>query len=264
MTELFLKGRSIGNFQGVLFDKDGTISHSEPYLIRLAQLRIDYSVHLFSTKGKSSDQISTLKQLLSKIYGLIDKHLDPGGIIAVGSRETNLLSTATIFCLLGDCWPDALKLAHRVFTYADKNEKFFDSSLEKRLLPGAKSLLNKLNEAGIKCALISNDSDAGIKNFLRQNLLLSNIEIFWSAESRPTKPDPEAVIKLCNELGVSPSNCVLIGDADSDLRMARDANIGAAIGYLSGWEIPPKLTAHQYLIENWNDLTVKEAPKMPA
>lgn len=264
MKELFLKGRSIGKFQGVLFDKDGTISHSEPYLIRLAKLRIDHSVNLFSAKSKNPDQLSTLQKLLSKIYGLTDNHVDPGGIIAVGSRETNLLSTATVFCLLGDCWPDALKLAQRVFTYADQNEKISGSSLQRTLLPGVRTVLDKLNEAGIKCALISNDSSAGIENFLTQNLLLNKIETFWSAENIPTKPDPQAVIKLCNELDMTPTNCVLIGDADSDLRMARDANIGAVIGYISGWEITPKLTAHQYLIEDWDDLTVKEAPKIPA
>ena len=37
MAQLLLKGHPIGNFDGVLFDKDGTLSHSEPHLLALAQ-----------------------------------------------------------------------------------------------------------------------------------------------------------------------------------------------------------------------------------
>ena len=44
MAQLLLKGHPIGNFQGVLFDKDGTLSHSEPHLLALADARINKAV----------------------------------------------------------------------------------------------------------------------------------------------------------------------------------------------------------------------------
>ena len=40
MAQLLLKGHPIGNFQGVLFDKDGTLSHSEPRLVQQGQSRV--------------------------------------------------------------------------------------------------------------------------------------------------------------------------------------------------------------------------------
>ena len=40
MATLMLRGAPIGNYDGVLFDKDGTLSHSEPHLQELAEARI--------------------------------------------------------------------------------------------------------------------------------------------------------------------------------------------------------------------------------
>ena len=41
MAFLALRGEPIGQLDAVLFDKDGTLSHSEPLLTRLARARID-------------------------------------------------------------------------------------------------------------------------------------------------------------------------------------------------------------------------------
>ena len=46
MAQLLLKGHPIGNFQGVLFDKDGTLSDSEPHLLALADARINKAVQV--------------------------------------------------------------------------------------------------------------------------------------------------------------------------------------------------------------------------
>ncbi len=264
MAEIFLHRRLIGEFEGVLFDKDGTLSYSEPYLEELANLRIQEAILLFKKERKSSDQISQLKQFLIRTYGLTPKGIDPGGILAIGSKTNNLLSTATIFCLLGESWPKAISYASKVFDSASELERDLSHKIKKRtILPGAKNFLKSLNYSGLKCALISNDCSSGIKEFLIENNLENVIELFWSAEHIPNKPNPLAVKKVCASLELDPSRCALIGDADSDLKMAREANVGAALGFTSGWRISPKLTEHQFLINHWNDLTVKETPTVP-
>jgi phosphoglycolate phosphatase len=48
----------------------------------------------------------------------------------------------------------------------------------------------------------------------------------------------------------------LIGDADTDLMMARQAGVGVTLGYVAGWHREPTLTAHEHLISHWSDLTV--------
>ena len=40
MPRLLLRGADLGEIEAVLFDKDGTLSHSEPDLLTLAQVAV--------------------------------------------------------------------------------------------------------------------------------------------------------------------------------------------------------------------------------
>ena len=53
------------------------------------------------------------------------------------------------------------------------------------------------------------------------------------------------------------SECALIGDSDTDLKMAKAAGVAVAIGYTAGWEKPPLLSEHHHLINHWNELSFK-------
>ncbi len=48
------------------------------------------------------------------------------------------------------------------------------------------------------------------------------------------KPAPDMVIHLCRAVGVPPSRTAVVGDSAADLRMARAAGAGLAIGVLTG------------------------------
>jgi phosphoglycolate phosphatase len=42
---------------------------------------------------------------------------------------------------------------------------------------------------------------------------------------RPRKPDPAALVRVCSELDIAPSDCVLVGDSEVDIQTARNAGI---------------------------------------
>jgi phosphoglycolate phosphatase len=46
----------------------------------------------------------------------------------------------------------------------------------------------------------------------------------------------------------------LIGDADSDLRMARAAGVPVVLGYRAGWEQPPELEPGWPELHHWDEL----------
>jgi phosphoglycolate phosphatase len=48
------------------------------------------------------------------------------------------------------------------------------------------------------------------------------------------KPAPDAVLRLCERLGVKPSRAAVVGDSPADLRMGRAAGAGRVIGVLTG------------------------------
>ncbi len=263
MAHLSLRGHSLGSIHGVLFDKDGTLSHSEPHLIELADSRVQESIRVFASQGASTKIQARLKSLLMRAMGRCDSGLIPDGPLAVASRQHNLLSTATIFCLFDFSWPQALVLAEEIFDSVDRlhKQRSKETSLSARTpLPYSKELLNELHSAGVICAVISNDTNDGIEQFLQDHGLSQFITGIWSADDTPSKPDPGAVHGLCNKLHLDPALCALVGDADSDLLMARRAGIGCSLGYVAGWHRTPNLTAHQYLIHHWQELTIEQAP----
>ena len=48
--------------------------------------------------------------------------------------------------------------------------------------------------------------------------------------------------------------------ADTDLKMAKEADIPIVIGITGGWEIPPTLTEERFLVENLNELKIHLNP----
>ena len=114
MPTLLLKGKAIGKIKGVLFDKDGTLSNSEGHLLNLAKLRIKGILKLLKEKKYAFSKDNEVKELLTKAYGLSNEGLNPNGTIAIASRECNLISTATILCLLGETWPKAFSKLNRL------------------------------------------------------------------------------------------------------------------------------------------------------
>ena len=145
MAQLLLRETPIGTIDGVLFDKDGTLSHSEPHLLDLAERRISAALSLWSeTRGTPDPNLHTT---LSRAFGVEPGGaLHPGGTLAVAARQDNLASTATVFCLLGCSWPQALSLAHTCFDAVDQNSLI--DTTPSPLINGAGQLLREPAPAG--------------------------------------------------------------------------------------------------------------------
>ena len=109
-------------------------------------------------------------------------------------------------------------------------------------------------------AVISNDTADGITRFLTHHQLNDIFAPGWSADDHPRKPDPQAVRSLCQRLNLQPECCALIGDAETDLVMARDAGIGVVLGYRGGWQRQPQLTTSPHCFEHWSELEVIADP----
>ena len=48
------------------------------------------------------------------------------------------------------------------------------------------------------------------------------------------KPCPEPLVKVCSMAGVSPKDCIMVGDTTHDIIMAKRAGAGVIVGVLSG------------------------------
>lgn len=266
MPLLHLRGTGLGVVEAVLFDKDGTLSISEPQLVTLAQARVFLCLDQVEERLRPA-----LSELLHRAYGLrTQPHaadpaaaaICPAGITAVASRDHNLIATATALVQVGLGWPEALAISEQVFAQADaadaRRAAGAAAGATSRTTEGLHDWLGRLQAAGVRCAVISNDDVAGIETFLSAHGLSAFFGAIWSAEHSPRKPDPAAVHALCALLGVSAARCALIGDANSDLRMAVAAGIPhqRALGYTAAWSAPPPLAEPHPRVHHWDELVL--------
>ena len=258
MAELLIRNSSAGFIKAIIFDKDGTLSNSEEYLSELAKTRVDFAVSKFKKLKINNFKIFLLKKLLNSIYGLKNQALSANASLAIASREQNIISTATIFSLFGFDWFKSLSISQEIFDEVDiflsNNED--NTQKQRTLISDAFDLLVSLKQKGITIALMTNDTKTGIEEFISSNKLEGIFDYLWSAENKPSKPNPKAVIELCKRMQKKPSECALISDADTDLKMAQEADVAIIIGFIGGWKIPPTLTEKQFIIEKLNELNI--------
>tara|TARA_B100000579_G_C22623266_1_gene752938 strand:+ start:50 stop:838 length:789 start_codon:yes stop_codon:yes gene_type:complete len=260
MAELLIKNSSAGFVRAIIFDKDGTLSNSEEHLLELSKTRIDLTITKFKNLKINNFKIFLLKKLLRSVYGLKNHALSANSSLAIASREQNIISTATIFTLFGFDWFKSLSMSQEIFDEVDLFLSNNKDHLQKQrtLISGAFDLLVSLKKKGVSIALMTNDTQAGTEEFIYTNNLEGIFDFLWSSENKPSKPNPKAVIELCKTMDINPSECALISDADTDLRMAKEADVPIIIGFTGGWKHPPSLTEKQFIIEKLNELKIQK------
>jgi len=258
MAELFIRNTSVGFMKAIIFDKDGTLTNSEECLLELAKTRIDFAVRKFKKSKINNLKIVLLKKYLNSVYGFRNQALEANASLAIASREQNIISTATIFTLFGFDWFKSLSLSEEIFDEVDiflLNNRAHKQK-HRTLISGASDLLFSLKKAGVSIALMTNDTKAGIEEFTFGNKLEGIFDYLWSSENKPSKPKPKAVIELCKKMNLNPSECALISDADTDLRMAKKAGIPIVVGFTGGWKNPPTLNEKRFLVKKLNELKI--------
>lgn len=116
---------------------------------------------------------------------------------------------------------------------------------------GTKELLVTLKEKGYKVAVVTNKAQGPAELVVGKFFGNSFDLIFGQKPGIPAKPDPTAAILAMKELGVTPSECVFMGDSGVDVKTA--VNSGAyPVGVLWGFrdEAELKGAGAKELIEN--------------
>ena len=100
-------------------------------------------------------------------------------------------------------------------TLAERRQSAFTAHL-RRIEPEILNMLNEVASSGIRLGLISNTDGSEVLDWA--NGLLSGffeMSIFSHAVGM-AKPDPDIYQHACKNLGVAPSDCIFIGDGNSD------------------------------------------------
>jgi len=101
-----------------------------------------------------------------------------------------------------------------------------------RLFPGVAAALVALRDAGHSLAVATGKSRRGLDRVMEETGLRACFQATRCADEGPSKPDPAMLHWLMTELGVDPSQTIMIGDTTHDMAMAHAAGVAAlAVSY---------------------------------
>lgn len=201
------------NKKVILFDLDGTLIDSAPDLA----LAVNHMLERLNHTTFSEDTIRTwvgngaqvlIKRALSG-QSEIDERLDP-------LLFENALDIFLAFY--------AQNLAVTTVTY-----------------PNVPTVLNTLKEAGYRLVIVTNKPFDFIEPILKGLSLEGLFELYLGGDSlTQKKPDPMPLLHVCEAMGVTVEQCVMVGDSKNDILAANAAgmqSIGVTYGYNYGEDI---------------------------
>lgn len=207
--------------QAIIFDKDGT-------LIDFDAMWGGWTIYLANQLQQASG-LDVLPKLC-QTFG-VDKATNkvlPGGKLA--SMPISLLYDLTIEVMEshGLNNGEAAKIV-------EQNWCIPDPVMLAKPLTDLRALFGQLTEIGIKIAIATADDRAPTQAMVDAFDIGEFISCMACADDGiPSKPAPDMALNLCKLMNVEPSNVMIIGDTNSDLKMAHAAGVGMAVGVLSG------------------------------
>jgi phosphoglycolate phosphatase len=100
------------------------------------------------------------------------------------------------------------------------------------LFPGADSVVQELAQRDYLLAVATGKSRRGLDRSLRDTGMTSYFHATRCADEAFSKPHPEMLLQIMDELGTMPEETLMIGDTEYDMQLAANAGAHAlAVGY---------------------------------
>ena len=142
-------------------------------------------------------------------------------IIGLGLRES-----------IQSLYPDITETQARALA-TNYNQNYFAAESEILLFEGAADIIKTLNRRGHKLAVATGKSRRGLNLALEHTQLRNFFHATRTVDECFSKPHPQMLDELMDDLVALPERTLMIGDTSYDLQMAKNAGV-AAIGVTFG------------------------------
>lgn len=95
------------------------------------------------------------------------------------------------------------------------------------LIPGAREIIQALHDANVDLAIASNKGQHSLARALQSTGLDKFFKVTRCAGQVTAKPAPQMLEEIMDEFGQQPDTTLMIGDAVTDIEMARNTNVTA-------------------------------------
>jgi HAD superfamily hydrolase (TIGR01509 family) len=185
----------MGKIKGVIFDLDGTLIDSlETYTQALNQ-----GIERFNLAPVGKDQLASLLNKAVPLEQMLEQ-LFPAQL---KDRQDRL---------------DCIKEITKAYQKLEQNVP---------PKPGAAQVLSSLKEMGLKVGIVTGRTTSGETKWLELRRLNIDqfIDVMITGAEAERKPAPEGIIKCAQELGLSPDDCVFVGDSQADIITGKAAGV---------------------------------------
>lgn len=121
-----------------------------------------------------------------------------------------------------------------------RHHYLYANQIPSQLFPGAADTVCALREQGYLLAVATGKGRHGLNRALEETGCVDLFHATRCADETFSKPHPQMMLELMDELDVDPRNTLMIGDTEYDMNMARNAGTTAlAVSY--GVHAPQRL-----------------------
>ena len=215
----------------VIFDKDGTLVDFTATWVPLIRKRAQFLVKSLGGNGE-------LEALLLKSWGIdpVTGKIDPRGPCPVSPRSEEIVIGTMALYQKGYPWDESKQWVMEAFDQADVTT---DRKTLLRPVDGIQTLLRRLKRDGLYLALATSDERRDTEVVLSSLGLETLFDaLVCAGEVDAPKPDPEAILTLCNRFSIPPGETIFIGDTVTDMIMGKRAQVALTIGIVEGGVTP--------------------------
>lgn len=205
----------MNHFPLLVFDWDGTLVDSIERIVTSLQFASKQTVDIDLTEKQARDVIGLgLMEAITKLHPELDttQHTDRLKDIADAYRQHYL----------------------------------YDNTVPAPLFSGVHELLNELRGEGYTLAISTGKSRAGLDQSINQHQVADFFATTRCAGENKSKPHPEMLHEILEELNFSAPQALMIGDSEHDLKMANNASM-QSIGVTHGVHDAETLNRHKPL-----------------
>ena len=216
----------MGKIKGVIFDLDGTLIDSlETYSMAFNRIVERYNLKPIDIRELSDflNQFISLEQVLKKLYPPLKPH--------------------TIQEFMREMKKEFIALSKHYIT----------------LKPHTREVLLSLKEQGMKIGVATGRMSRGDGKWreLKHLRIDSLVDTVVTAGETKPKPDPSSLIRCAEQLGLSPKECVFVGDSRADVIAGRSAGVKVIA-------IPSGVASKEQLADEMPDFVLDSLSTLPA
>ncbi|MBW4839045.1 MAG: HAD family hydrolase [Paenibacillaceae bacterium] len=214
--------------RAILFDKDGTLLNFMglwgSWAAAITGLMERKLTDLGSPGGLNKAELLGLHtDEENRVIGY-----DKTGPVAMGTEEEIISLLASTLYAAGLPWNEAITVVRELNAKAMTDLK---QRREAVPLPRLREFLQGCREAGLKLAVVTSDSTSGAQEHLEWMGIRDAFASVVGRDRVPRgKPGPDMALLACHELGILPSETVVIGDSNADMQMGKRAGVALNIG----------------------------------